>query len=353
MKQYGLGRTLPSMIAVVGSVVALLLAPASTAEPAQTRTPPPERVAWIASFPHVVLENPHAELWVARPSGASGYNRAKRFDRGGMVLWARAASGLDYFGPLTDADTHNPDRHDHVAGTAGEFGIHHPLGYADAAPGEAFLKIGVGLLQRTDARPYRFFRKYPSLDPGVWTVETADDAVEMVHTLNTDAGWAYTYTSRVRLAPDHPGFTIERSLTNRGTQRLQTSYYNHHFVLLEGRRAGPGHAITLEPSHQPRSDRPPSPLADFDGRRFEIQRPLGEKSVTVDLLPVFPASSPHHWQADFTADHTDARLSVTHTPTPAHVVLYAREPYFSVEPFIEIDLAPGESFRWTATYVLQ
>ena len=54
-------------------------------------------------------------------------------------------------------------------GLCNEFGITRPIGFDDAAPGETFPKIGVGLLRRPDAEAYSFGRDYEiesrSFDP--------------------------------------------------------------------------------------------------------------------------------------------------------------------------------------------
>ena len=44
------------------------------------------------------------------------------------------------------------------------------LGYAEAKPGETFIRIGVGVVRRPDQSDYQAFRTYDIVDSGKWTV---------------------------------------------------------------------------------------------------------------------------------------------------------------------------------------
>ncbi len=57
----------------------------------------------------------------------------------GRVDW----SGHTFFGEWKQS-RHDPNGSDDVVGSAEEFGMSAPLGYADAKPGETFIKIDVG-----------------------------------------------------------------------------------------------------------------------------------------------------------------------------------------------------------------
>ena len=98
------------------------------------------------------------------PDAQSGYYRGPRFDWSGIVGCA-SLNGHTFFGEWFNR--YDPEGNDAVTGPAEEF--RHPtseLGYDDAAPGGLFLKIGVGLLRRTDEKPYRFGGAYPIVDGG-------------------------------------------------------------------------------------------------------------------------------------------------------------------------------------------
>lgn len=308
--------------------------------------------AWFAGYPNTALANGHAKIWVAMPDSERGYNRAVRFDRAGMVLFVRTPDGHTCFGPLNDPADHVPSHHDHVAGTAGEFGITAPPGYATAAAGDSFLKIGVGLLRKLDGQPYDFRRPYPLINPGHWRFETSSDRIRMIHDLDSDSGWAYSYVTDVYLSPDGPGFVLQRSLTNRGQYTIRTGHYNHNFVLLDGQGVAPGYAVEFSWPHAPAVERDLGPSARFDGRRLTVERRLGDRAVWLPLVATQPVSD-EAWFAEVSAPKGGAAIRLTHKPLPQQTVVFVREPAFSVEPSVAIDLEPGETFHWTAGYTLQ
>jgi hypothetical protein len=44
------------------------------------------------------------------------------------------------------------------------------LGYKEASPGEPFIKIGIGLLEKVDEPNYRFWQAYKIIKVGKWEV---------------------------------------------------------------------------------------------------------------------------------------------------------------------------------------
>src|SRR5947209_19353350 len=91
-------------------------------------------------YPHVVLKNDKIKLTLYLPDSEKGFSRGTRFDHGG-VFGRIEFAGHTLFGPWKS--THDPANHDDIIGPVEEFGNEAPLGYADAKPGQTFLKIGV------------------------------------------------------------------------------------------------------------------------------------------------------------------------------------------------------------------
>src|SRR5207253_10486555 len=115
-----------------------------------------------ADPPRHVLERDGLTLTVLLPDAQTGFYRGTRFDWSGVVETARV-NGHTLFGYWKD--THDPTNHDDVPGTAEEFGTVNspgggPLHYRDARPGETFLKIGVGELEKVEEPRYNFTRRY-------------------------------------------------------------------------------------------------------------------------------------------------------------------------------------------------
>ncbi|MEM8876009.1 MAG: hypothetical protein AAGD32_17320 [Planctomycetota bacterium] len=299
----------------------------------------------------MTLSNRFLTIRVALPDTRHGFNRASRFDRAGMVVWAADASGFVAMAPHTQASDHDPAIDDHVAGTAGEFSIEAPPGYNDANPGETFLKIGVGLLERTDDRSYRFRHAYPIRDAGQWQVESGPTAVTLIHELSSSLGWAYRYRITVRLYDDRAGFEIERQLENLSSRRLAVCHYSHNFVWLDGHAATPGARIAVEPPH--RAARPPKfrGAAEWKaGTLSVIDRPATPGIVRLIPEQAQEPDDPAAWSAVLSHPDATRAMTISQVPMPDRTILYLDDRTASIEPFIDLDLLPGASASWRTAY---
>ena len=66
-------------------------------------------------------------------------------------------------------------------------------------PRGTFLKSGVGVLRRGDARPYTFGGAYPIVDGGKWAVKTRKNSVTFRQVLRSTFGYAYVYEKTLKL----------------------------------------------------------------------------------------------------------------------------------------------------------
>jgi len=301
-------------------------------------------------YSFIELHNEHMALLVVRPDDSAGFNVASRFDRAGMVVAARSADGTSYFGPIVDPQKHDPTIDDHVAGTAGEFGMDSPLGYEQAKPGDTFVKVGVGVLRRVNDKPYFFRHNYWLVDAGQWEIESEGDRATMTQTLGGPRGWSYVYRTRVELLENEAGFVIHRTLTNTGDQRIVTDHYCHNFIVLDGRAVSPNYRLQLTPKHVVAEDRKVPEWVSFDGHCLRLIRPLGS-GKTLWLSLQHSAANDDLWRAAVTNEQSG--VVCEQVPVPDRVVVYVKDPYMSVEPFIDIDLKPGRSMTWTARYELK
>ncbi len=134
------------------------------------------------SFPQVELSNGLVKARVYLPDPGKGYYRGARFDWSGVVS-SLEYNGHQYFGEWFDE--HDPLKHDGIVGPVEEFG---PLGFEEAAPGEEFVKIGIGCLVKPDDQPYVFHKPYRQSSFGTWQVESRDRELSFTHILE-DAGY--------------------------------------------------------------------------------------------------------------------------------------------------------------------
>src|SRR5215469_16277406 len=187
------------------------------------------------------------------PDVKDGYYKSTRFDWAGQIFSLEYA-GHNYYGPwytqrregvrdfIYEGNEIVVGGPSSATGPAEEYSV---LGYDDAQPGGAFVKIGIGALKKTDTTAYDRYKFYEVADPGKWDIWSGPDFIEFTQTLNGPNGYAYVYRKRIRLAADKPEMTLEHSLKNTGTRPIAGTVYNHNFLTLDQKPAGPGYAITL------------------------------------------------------------------------------------------------------------
>ena len=174
----------------------------------------------------IILQRRSTRLEIARPDVAEPYYRGTRFDRTGNIL-ALEARGHRYVSRWFR--TYDPYRHDAVGGPAEEFT---QIGHEEAAPGEGFLKIGVGLLAR-EAEPYDRFHLYKVLDPGRTTVRTGASEALFRHVIK---GY-YDYSKKVSIPADC-ALRISHRFRNTGPSTMDFHVYSHNFFILDGALTG-------------------------------------------------------------------------------------------------------------------
>src|SRR4051812_45755882 len=141
------------------------------------------------------------------PDAERGFYRSTRFDWSGVIASVEF-KGHQYYGPwftktdpaVRDFIYKGPDiiasGQSAVVGPAEEFS--RPQGYDAAKPGETFVKIGVGVLRKTDDTNYSGYANYAIVDSGKWSVTKQANAVETVQTLSDPSGYGYEYRKTVR-----------------------------------------------------------------------------------------------------------------------------------------------------------
>ncbi len=287
-----------------------------------------------------ILAKGELSITVALPDRENGHYRGIRFDHGGIVTEA-TWRGHSFFGILKPP--RDPKKHDGASGTPEEFNIDKPAGFAEAADGGTFLKIGVGALVRPNRTSYGFMRDYAVAQWATWTVKEEADAITCSHSESAGA-YAVTGSRTIRLLPGGDGFVIERELTSTGTAELPVEHYNHTMIIIDGKPISPDYSLTyavpVTVTHK---------LLAADGAtvRFPIGPKPGESAWTeVKGLPDTPAAGTV--RIANAASKVAVELSTDTTPTK--VVIYAEATAICPEAFTAFTLKPGESKRWSQTY---
>ncbi len=236
-----------------------------------------------ADFPQKEISNGKVKAIIYLPSAERGYYRGTRFDWSGVIARLDYA-GHNYFGVWFPK--YEPTLHDAITGPVEEFrSADGALGYAEAAAGDMFVKIGVGVLQKPDDQEYVFARSYKTVSNGVWIIRPESDRIEFVQELQGVRGYAYVYKKTVRLARNKPELIIEHTLTNTGKRVIETEVYNHDFYVIDGQPTGPGFTVRFPFAPKPTSDLAGS--AEVRGNDLHYTRELkfgGRDSVASYVL---------------------------------------------------------------------
>ena len=298
--------------------------------------------ATAAEYPQITIANEKLKLTVYLPDAARGYYRGVRFDWAGMIAHADFA-GHWVYAPWKAR--HDPMGHDHVIGPAEEFDMDDPPGYADAKPGEPFMKIGVGHLVKAKDAKYAFSAGYKIAEAGKRLLSSGKDWIEFHHDLPELRGWACSYVKRIEIVPGQSAFILSHTLKNTGTKPIDTRVYCHNFTIIDGTPVGPDYQVqwpfdVAADGKTPGAVELKGPCLLIPGTAWKsiwMQLAGGRDKVEDNAVVVCNMK-------------TDAGVSITGDQPPAMWRFYAEKTAACPEPFVRIQLAPGEEKRWQSTY---
>ncbi len=117
-------------------------------------------------------------------------------------------------------------------GLCGEFSMHDPLGYDDTAIGDWFIKVGVGLLQKEENKPYSFGDDL-KVKPICWEVNFGNSHIELSCSQELHNGFAYDLYKNIQLNDNV--LSVDYRLVNRGVRDIVTSEYIHNYFCFNDR----------------------------------------------------------------------------------------------------------------------
>jgi hypothetical protein len=330
------------------SCIAYLLAAASMA--GQT---------YPGSHPETEISNGVLRVKIYLPDPEKGFYHGMRFD------WAGVIASLEYkqhsyFGPffekfdpaVADVEIGDPV----VAGIASaasgpveEFigADESALGYANAKPGEAFCKIGVGALRKIDNAPYSSYVNYPIVNGGKRSVKSGPDWIEFTQQVDCGSGYSYDYTKTIRLAKADPAMTIEHRLVNQGAKAIETRVYDHNFLIIDHQTTGP--SIELAFPFSPKPTKSLDPLAEIRGKQLLFPKELkGSDTFYGEFTGFSNNAVDYHIRAENT--RTGAAVEITGDRPLVNLGVWAVRTVVAPEAFIEINISPGHEFSWKYSY---
>jgi hypothetical protein len=308
-------------------------------------------------FPKIEISNGQIRASVYLPDAKNGFYRGTRFDWSGVV-YSLKYQGHEYYGPWfqrTDPKVHDfiYDGSDIVtnacSATMGPVDEFDQLGWEQSKPGGTFVKIGVGALRKPEGGRYDHFHFYEVADPGKWSVTTRPDSVEFVQELAaTSLGYGYRYRKTLRLTAGKSEMVVEHSLRNTGKRAIETTLYNHNFLVLDGQAPGPGFVITVP--FQIQSQHPPNRgLAEIRGNQIVFLKTFEGRDLVEFAISGFGAD-PSDNQIRIETAKAGAGMTITGNRPLVDHNLWSIRTTVAMEPFIAIAVEPGSEFAWTSTY---
>jgi hypothetical protein len=291
------------------------------------------------------------------PDAKNGYYRSTRFDWSGAV-YSLQYKGHEFYGTWFDEIDPKVVNWVHreskivcgpcgaLCGPVDEFQT--PLGWNEAQPGGTFIKIGVGVLRRGEGN-YNRYVPYEVEDSGNWSVKRESDSVEFTQELSDQAsGRGYVYRKVVRLAKDRPEMRIEHSLKNTGRLAIKSTVYNHNFVVIDKQPPGPDY--TFRVPFQIQAARPPKKeLAEVRGNQVVFMKQLSGEDEAVVFLQGFSADVK---DTEIVIENKKAGvgMKIAGDRPLTRSFLWSIRTVLAVEPYIAIDIQPGDEFTWKNTF---
>ena len=293
-------------------------------------------------FPEAEITNGLIRAHFYLPDSNKGYYRATRFD------WSGVISSLEYEGHSFYGqwfENYSPTTHEAVMGPVEEFA---PIGYSEATSGGNFLKIGVGMLAKPNESAYNSFKLYAIANPGKWKIKKKADQIQFVHQLD-DPEYSYKYCKTIRMTKGKPELVLTHTLKNTGKKTIETTVYNHNFLVIDQQLTGPGYVVKFNENIKG-TGRGFGEIARIQDNELIFLRELKQgESIYSNGLQGLNNNAP------------DYNLSVENRTTGAGVRIRCDRPMLKLvfwaslktvcpEPYIQIKVEPGKEFSWKISY---
>lgn len=280
-----------------------------------------------------ILSNKHLTVDIKVPDNTY---KGSRFDRTGMVEKVI----LDDTHTFCGLESKIEGQGSGGRGFYNEFGIEHPVGYAEAKVGDQFQKIGVGQLTKASDEPYDFFHTY-SVEELEYNIESSDERLSVSSTSKESNGYQVSYTKKIRLVDNK--IIVDYTLKNLGTKAIDTTEYCHNFITINDYPIGPNYSLNFSYPVDIESS-----MGDLSTNNNTITWDKLVSEVLYATLQNFPND-----QGNF--------IEVIHTPTGVgvretvdfklyKVAVWGMPHVISPEAFIKIDLDANETLSWTREY---
>lgn len=297
----------------------------------------------FSQYPSVEISNDEVSMKLFLPDRKKGVYRATRFDWSGHIGSVKY-KGHEYFGQWKD--THDPLAPAHGMGPV-EASKGGGLGYAEAAPGEGFIRLGVGVIKKGNEAEYdQHIETYKIIDHGKWKVENGNDWVSFTHTIKSDFGYAYVYEKTIRL--NGRGFHIKHRLQNTGEKKIELDQYNHNFFVIDNELTGPSLKVRYPFRLKTTSDL--KGLAQARGNTIRFNEELTSTNVFLELEEFEQSILNNKFSIENLETGAGVTVSIDQPLTSAQ--FWAKNSTLCPEQFIQLSIPSKEEKIWTSKYIL-
>lgn len=267
----------------------------------------------------------------------ASYYAGSRFDWTGFVTQVTLDGATTFCVPESTDGTGTGG-----CGLCNEFGIMEPVGFDDCPAGGWFPKIGVGILKRPDGEPYSFARGYEIEAAPMRWAKIGDSAVEVVCDPVPARGYAVRLVKRIEAECNR--LTVSYALENAGDKPVKTREYAHNFLMFGGAEA---RDFELRAPFDVTAWRWPGHIEARGATARWLRPPEDAMYVAMEPLPA--------GMDRFTLTHLPTGASVTEEDGAgwSKLTVWGTRRVISAEAFIDIDVAPGSTGRWTRAYTFE
>ena len=294
----------------------------------------------IESPPEAVITNGLIQAHLYLPDAVNGYYRATRFDWSGVIKDLEY-NGHSYYGQWFQK--YSPTINDAIMGPVEAFD---PIGFTEAKPGESFVKVGVGELTKPDEMPYNFQTYYPIINTGKWKVNVKSDQVQFKQTLK-GKDYAYEYSKTVKLIKNKPIMVLSHSLKNTGSKTIETTVFNHNFLVMDKQTTGPGFVITFPSSPLEKLNSNLEEFAKVQDNKLIFLKEPGRRTVSFKDLTDGKGAE---YKINVENHSTGAGIKITGDQPISKLVFWSSAKTVCPEPYIKIKVNPGQTVTWNINY---
>ena len=296
----------------------------------------------LDQFPTAKISNGLLNATLYLPDAKDGYYRGARFDWSGVIPELEF-KGHTYFGQWFEK--YSPTLHDAIMGPVEDFS---PVGYDEAKTGEAFLKIGIGMIVKPEEPKYFFANPYQIVNPGVWKVKKKPTRVEFIQKL-TDKDYSYAYKKAVELLKGKAEMVLSHSLENTGKKAIETNVYNHNFFVIDQQTIGPDYVIKFPftPTGEPQGK---GNFGKIQDNQIKFLKELSSNDHLQYLSLLGFSNSSKDYDISIENHKTGAAVRITCDQPLSRLAFWSAIKTICPEPYIHIKINPGETIEWKIYY---